>query len=222
MPTPPRAPKRVVAYIDGFNLYFGMRSAGLRRFYWLDLPALARNLLKPDQTLVFTKYFTARISGPAAADDPHKAARLEGKRLRQVAFLDALSTLTDFRVFEGHYLPKAKRCFQCGATWTQHEEKMTDVNIATELLVDAFNDAFDVALLITADSDLTSPVLAVREYFPEKRIVAAFPPSRNSVQLKRAAQATFTIGRAKLRDSQMPDEVPLPSGVVLRRPSRWR
>lgn len=213
---------RVIAYIDGFNLYHGLRDAGWRWAYWLDMAALAKNLLKPEQTLVFTKYFTARIAGPKPADSAAKARRLADKRQRQTAYLDALATLADFQMFEGHYLAKERSCHTCGAQWTTHEEKMTDVSIATELLVDAFQDAFDTALLISADSDLTPPTLAVRQFFPGKRIVAAFPPKRSSVQLKRAANASFTIGRGKLKQSLLPGQVTLPNGHVITRPARWQ
>lgn len=220
--TPSNQPKtRVVAYIDGFNLYHGLRDASWRSLYWLDIPALAHNLLKPDQELVFTKYFTARIAGPKPADSHAKARRLADKRRRQTAYLDALNSLDDCQVYEGHYLAKDRACFMCNARWTAHEEKMTDVNIATEMLVDAFQNTCDTALLISADSDLTPPTLAIRQYFPEKRIIAAFPPKRSSVQLKRAANASFTIGRAKLKKSQLPDQITLPSRHVLKRPRRW-
>jgi len=40
---------RVAAYIDGFNLYFGIRKHG-RRHLWLDLEGLVRSLLKPPST----------------------------------------------------------------------------------------------------------------------------------------------------------------------------
>jgi uncharacterized LabA/DUF88 family protein len=216
------SPSRVIAYIDGFNLYHGLRDAGYRSLYWLDMTALARNLLKPDQELVFTKYFTARIAGPKPADSPAKQQRLYDKRLRQNAFLDVLNTVENLKIYEGHYLAKDCSCRVCGARWTTHEEKMTYVRIATELLTDAFQNAFDVALLISADSDLTPPALALREFFPEKRIVAVFPPRRSSVQLKRAAHASFTIGRGKLKQSQFPDAVRLTSGHVLNRPDRWK
>ena len=52
----------VVNCIDGFNLYFGLQSQGWERFLWLDVQALSRNLLKPDLTLVRTKYFTSRVA----------------------------------------------------------------------------------------------------------------------------------------------------------------
>jgi hypothetical protein len=52
----------VVSCIDGFNLYFGLKSQGWERFLWLDVQALSRNLLKPDQILARTKYFTSRVA----------------------------------------------------------------------------------------------------------------------------------------------------------------
>ncbi len=44
--------ERLIAYVDGFNLYFGMRETGWQRFYWLDIELLVRNLLKPYQKLI--------------------------------------------------------------------------------------------------------------------------------------------------------------------------
>jgi len=61
---------RVVAYVDGFNLYFGLRESNLQRYYWLNIRSLAERLLKFNQELVYTKYFTARING-----DPEKEKR---------------------------------------------------------------------------------------------------------------------------------------------------
>ena len=41
-PTIREAPveRRVAVYVDGFNLYYGLKSKGWRRFYWLDIRAL--------------------------------------------------------------------------------------------------------------------------------------------------------------------------------------
>ena len=99
----------------------------------------------------------------------------------------------------GYYLARDRRCSQCGASWQTYEEKMTDVNIAAELLGDAQDDTFDTAVLISADSDLASPVYAVRRRYPGKRVVAAFPPNRASKHLREAASAAFTIGTASYR-----------------------
>jgi hypothetical protein len=52
--------KRVIAYVDGFNLYFGLRAKGWKRFYWLNIQKVGQHLLRPEQTLAATKYFTAK------------------------------------------------------------------------------------------------------------------------------------------------------------------
>ena len=41
--------RRVAVYVDGFNLYYGLRSKGWRRYYWLDLRSLSEQLLRPGQ-----------------------------------------------------------------------------------------------------------------------------------------------------------------------------
>ena len=83
--------KRVIAYVDGFNLYFGLKSKGWRRYYWLNIQMLAQNLLKPNQRLLLTKYFTARITGPP------------DKEKRQSTYIEALETLSEFQIFYGKY-----------------------------------------------------------------------------------------------------------------------
>ena len=37
MSGPDSAPRRLIAYIDGFNLYFGLKEKGWKRYYWLDM-----------------------------------------------------------------------------------------------------------------------------------------------------------------------------------------
>lgn len=203
---------RVLVYADGLNLYHGLRDKGWRRYYWLDVRRLAQRLLLPDQTLVAVRYFTARVSAePADPLKPH----------RQSAYLDALATLPDLTIHYGHFMSRERRCPQCGAVWRSYEEKMTDVNIAVEMLGDAADDAFDTAILISADSDLVGPVRAVRERYG-KRVVVAFPPARRSRVLRQAAMATTSIGRDDLRDSQLPDRVRVADGRVVERPRLWR
>ena len=210
-----------MGYIDGFNLYYGLREKGWRRYYWLNLASLVKNLLKPNQQLKKTKYFTARISAGDNKTPLWLRKKMEQKRRRQTAYLEALDTLNDLQIFEGHYLGKTVKCKKCGNIWNTHEEKMTDVCLATELIVDAFRNSFDAALIISADSDLVPPINAVREIFPSKRIVVAFPPARSSFRLKQVANAFFTIGQAKFRKSMFPDSVKRLDGYVLKRPKEW-
>ena len=201
--------ERVITYIDGFNLYFGLKDSGWRNLLWLDLQKLSLALLKPPQELVLAKYFTARISAP------------EDKRKRQQTFLEALGTLPHLRIFYGKFQRNPQRCRRCGFTDTVPNEKMTDVNIAVELFADAFQDRYDTALIISADSDLRGAIETVKALFPSKRVVIAFPPMRFSFELQGVAHASFILGRAKLRQSQFPDRIAKPDGYILERPQKW-
>ena len=200
---------RVVAYVDGYNLYYGLRSKGWQRFYWLNLSVLIQQLLKPNKSLVLTKYFTAIVNRP------------EDRRLRQTAYIEALQTLPDFQIFYGQFLEDHITCRHCGHTYTTYHEKMTDVNISVELMSDAFQDRFDTALLISADSDLVGPLQTVRRLFPTKEIIAVFPPNRSSYSLKQAADLTLHIGHNELAKSQFPQTVIKPDGVALHCPEPW-
>jgi NYN domain-containing protein len=66
---------------------------------------------------------------------------------------------------------------------------MTDVQIATQLLADAFLDRFDSAVVISADSDLIPPIRAVMTHFPHQQILVAFPPERTSLNLRSACNS---------------------------------
>ena len=202
--------KRVIAYVDGFNLYFGLKEKGWRQFYWLNIQLLVQSLLKFNQQLIITKYFTARVTGSP------------DKEKRQSTFIEALETLPDFKILPGKYQLNPRYCRNCGFQDMVPNEKMTDVNIAVEMLSDAFNDKFDVALLVSADSDLTPVIRSIKQMFPHKYIVVAFPPKRYSTELTNIADARLHINRAMLARSVFPDKVKKADGFILQRPSTWK
>ncbi len=200
---------RVIAYIDGYNLYYGLRDNGWKRFYWLNLQHLAGQFLNSNETLLETKYFTTIVKHP---DD---------KRRRQQVYLEALQTLRNFSIFYGHFLSDTITCRNCGHTYKTHHEKMTDVNISVELMKDAFQDRFDVALLISADSDLVSPIHSIQQLFPNKKVTSIFPPGRFSSALKSIATRTLRMGVLELAKSLLPNQINK-NGIVLNRPVTWR
>lgn len=205
--------QRVTVYIDGFNLYYGLRDKNWRRYFWLDFHRLSEKLLLPNQVLVEVHYFTTKVN-PASSNP--------GKFKRQRTFLEAIESLQNVRIHYGYHLPKIMSCPSCGSSWQTYEEKMTDVNIAVELLGDAQDNAFDTAIIVSADSDLAGPVQAVRRRYPNKRVIIAFPPERASKKLRQVATGYFTIGRDVFRDSQLPNQVTKPDGYVLTRPPSWK
>ena len=204
--------ERVAVYVDGFNLFYGLKSRGWNRYYWLNLRKLAENLLLPHQRLAAVRYFTARVYPDS--EDPENV-------IKQTTYLEALETLPDLTIAFGIFRPKEVKCYNCGNIRRTYEEKMTDVNISVALLDDAQDDRFDTAMIISADSDLVGPVQAVLERYPTKRVVVAFPPKRMSIDLRDIASGHSFIGQDKLRRSQLPDEVTRSDGFVLRRPQSW-
>jgi uncharacterized LabA/DUF88 family protein len=203
--------RRVIAYIDGFNLYYGLRARYRRRYHWLDLERLVVSLLPPMHYLERLDYFTARIR-----NQPQSIHR-------QAAYLTALAACCPrIRIVEGRFQQTTVTCSACGGRRVAFEEKETDVNIAANMISDAALDAFDTAILISADGDLAPAIMTARRLRPTARFYAALPPRRRSDALSRVTDATFTIGEGRIRGSLLPDKIVLPSGVVLERPAYWR
>ena len=202
--------EKVIVYIDGFNLYFGLKEKKWKKFYWLNLKKLAKSLVKKEQILVYTKYFTSRIKHP-----PDKVKR-------QGTFIEALEVLSNFKIFYGQYQSHKKECSKCENITEISNEKMTDVNIAVEMLKDAYQNKFDTAILISADSDLSSPIITINELFPEKKVIIAFPPARFSFMLNQIANHSITIGRRKFEQSILPENITKKDGYVLKRPITWK
>lgn len=201
----------LIVLVDGFNLYHGMKHQFGRRLLWLDLTALARSL-RPRSSLLSVKYFTAPV-----LDDPVAASN-------QARYQRALEVRSDgvLEVVQGRYQKKTLSCRKCHASWTHYEEKETDVNIATSMVVAAADGRADSLIVISADSDLVPAVKAARDLNPKLFIAAAFPPRRFSAELKKLMPSSFHIGTTKLTQNQLPEVVVDPSGPELRRPAKWR
>lgn len=199
---------RVKVYIDGFNLYFGMRAEHGGKYKWLNVFELGNLLLPAGHQLAGVEYFTSRVR-----NDP-------GMVSRQEAYLRAVQT-TPAKVTFGNFQSDSVTCRRCGNSWPTHNEKMTDVNIAVMLLEDALADSFDTAILVSGDSDLVPPLRAIKRLLPNKKIIVAFPPQRQSYELRRIADSSFSIGKGKLANAQFPDQVSKGNGHFVQKPSKW-
>lgn len=114
---------RTICYVDGFNLYYGIRDSGLTHCKWLDVRKMAMSLVRLPFVLTQTKYFTARISGAHPGDSEGKARLRELSRKRQVVYLEALDTIKFLDVYEGTYYLKRDYCRSCNADFMRPEEK---------------------------------------------------------------------------------------------------
>ncbi len=227
------APRRVVVYIDGYNLYYGSLKG--TPYKWLDPHALACALL-PSDHIEAVHYFTARVA--ATPSNP-------GVAQRQDVYLRALSTLPKVHVKEGFYLLKTAReiavyplnpanpkvpnpANRTVEVW-RNEEKGSDVNLATQLLLDASDRNFDLGVVISNDSDLAWPILMVRRKF--HRPVGVYKPERpanypgahprpDSRVLKKSARWFRRIEERHLVASQLPATMADQRGTIVK-PSGW-
>ncbi len=77
---------------------------------------------------------------------------------------------------------------------------MTDVNIALKLALDAVDDLYDVALLITGDSDIVPSVAEVKRRFKQKKqVVIGRPLMRRSSDLEKTADSVVVITPAMVK-----------------------
>lgn len=205
----PQQINRVFAYIDGFNLYFGLKERKWAKFYWFDPDCLAKQLVEGGRKVIETKYFTAKVKQP---DD---------KRKRQQTFLNAIQHHSDSEIIYGKFAKRTRPCRNCGAIWTTHEEKMTDSAIAAHLVADAFLDRFDTAILIGGDTDIVPAIKLVRRYHPSKRIEAWFPPKRKNQQVADCCDDGGHINGEHLQAALMPLSATDENGFQIVKPSEW-
>ena len=217
-----RQPMASNVYIDGFNLYYGaVRSTP---FKWLNPAEMCRRLL-PNRDIKRIRYFTARV-----VPLPHDQQAPQ----RQDLYLRALRTIPNLSIHFGRFSsnPSTAPVFPfiyrhpSGPPETvrimKTEEKRSDVNLATLLLLDCFDNDFDEAVLISNDSDLTLPVESVVGRF-QKTVGVINPHSRSRVsrELSQAASWFYRqINRSLLAKSQFP-EIMADSQGQFRKPSRW-
>jgi hypothetical protein len=200
-------------YVDGFNLYYG----ALKRtpYKWLDLGKLAQIML-PTDTIQEIHYFTARVSSrpynPTSAHD-------------QGLYIRALKTVPNLQIKYGHVLTHWVPMYLTGITpaqkvWVDEtEEKGSDVNLASHLLRDAYGKRFELAVLITNDSDLAEPVrIVVQEIGLPIGILN--PHQFHSRELRQYATFVKRIRQADLAASQFPGTLTDRKGTFAK-PAGW-
>ena len=218
--SPAKAARRpqTIVYIDGFNFYYGAVKG--TQYKWLDIMALCQGMLPGDQ-IVKIRYFTSRAS--ARDGDPQHP-------VRQETYLRALATLPLVEIHYGHFvtwpvrLPRANR--QPGESRTvevlRTEEKGSDVNLATYLLLDAFKGHCNTAVVVSNDSDLAQAIdVAQSELGIKVGIINPHPRKRRSYELEGLnCQFYKQVPRQLLAQTQFPAVVYDSKGPI-RKPNSW-
>jgi len=208
---------RVLVYVDGFNLYYG----ALRRtpYRWLDISKLCKKLLKPTDTIVKIKYFTAEVK--ALPHDPDQP-------LRQQIYLRALRTIPNLKIVLGHYqvhsssllLPQSQPGRPQYVRGLKAEEKKTDVNMAVRMIEDGHDNHYDVAIVITNDGDLEDALRYVTQRLDLKVGIFNPIPKHTSKALMKYASFIKTIQPRALKKSLFPEKLEDNKGIFYK-PKSW-
>ena len=208
-------------YVDGFNLYYGSLKNRWSQLKWLNLQTFCEGLAA-GRTVKRVRYFTAQAQNTRR--DPNVAAR-------QQMYLRALATLPKVSIHYGLFVvrdvlmpltnnptpdnPAIVRV-------TRTEEKRTDVNLATALLLDCFDNDCDEVVVISNDSDLIAPVTAIRQRFGKPvGIISPQRPQRRSSVLAQAASWSYgTINRRHFANNQLPPQMTDANGAFTK-PATW-
>lgn len=207
---------RTSVYTDAFNLYFG--SLKNTPYRWLNLETLCAAYLQGNH-ITNIKYFTAKVS--ARPNDPQQP-------VRQQAYLRALETLPTVSIVYGHYLshvvsarlanpPHGANPF---VDIIKTEEKGSDVNLAAHMLHDAHLNRFDVAVVISNDSDLLEPIKLVRSELG-KKVGVLNPQHKASRAILPHIDFIKQIRPGALAASQLPGQIVAHDGSTITKPNSW-
>lgn len=208
----PLSPLKANIYIDGFNLYHACFDdhAGRghwRQYRWLDLSALSAKMF-PNYQVNRIRYFTALVDPRPNNPD---------NRARQLVYIRALETIPHLAVHRGRFATNAKArplADPAAATPTplvplqmayiiEQEEKGSDVNLASYLLLGDFKQEYDVAIVVTNDSDLAEPIRLVKSELG-KQVGIVNPRKAVAFDLKGIADFYRRIREGVLHTSQFP------------------
>ena len=203
---------KTIVYVDGFNLYYGAVKGTPYR--WLNIARMCE-LLLPRDHIHRLKYFTALVN-----PRPHDP----DQRVRQETYLRALTTIPNLSVTLGYFLTHEVILPLAGgkggyATVIKTEEKGSDVNIATHLLVDGFKNEYELAVVVSNDSDLVLPIrFVVKEL--GKPVGLLNPQKHPSVELTKYATFVRHIRATVLTKSQFPPTLTDRAGSFSK-PASW-
>lgn len=205
-------PLKTNVYVDGFNLYYGCLKG--TPYKWLNLLELCRLSLPAHYHINRIRYFTALVR-PRPSDLQQGA--------RQMIFIRALQTLPMLTTHYGNFLESQVRMPLVNpppttALVVKTEEKGSDVNLATYLLVDAYENDFQAAVVITDDSDLAEPISIVRHRL--QRHVTVLSPRGKSRKLSQVATRFRKLDPMNLAASQFPTSFPDAHGIITK-PAVW-
>jgi uncharacterized LabA/DUF88 family protein len=171
--------------VDGPNFHLAQQAEGIH--VRVDLNLLARRL-SAGYRLVRLNYYTSPLPHPGT----------ESYRAQQ-RFFAQIARSSRIQLVLGRHEPRTDP--ESGRRY--HVEKETDVNLAVDMVVGAYRDRYDVAMLVAGDSDYVRAVQALQER-GKKLVWCPLPAQRRIDQLAKLADGTMELDWKFLRTCALP------------------
>lgn len=212
---------RAALYVDGFNLYHPILQMGEadNHLKWACLWKLGERICQRGGQKLERVVFCTAVP---------KIDRDAGKHERHIRFNSAQKA-RGVTILLGHYVPEPIEENGAPTGKTKWVEKQTDINVALSLLFDGGDDLYDVAFLLSADTDQVATARVFSERFAPlgKRLIGVAPPGRKTPSgYSQYGVKGLTLTKYDIECCVMPEEVQGPDKIVCRpveyaRPIDW-
>lgn len=219
-------PKRAACFIDGFNLYHSLDSRReLRKYKWLDLWKLCQRFLTFDERLSDVFYFTAYTDWNTGRQSRHHAYVAINQAQGCKVILGKFQEITRVsRVKCRRPCVKGSSQLFCDKPYPAHEEKMTDVNIAVNIIKSCVQKSCDAVYLLSGDNDLVPALETAKELCLDIRIRVMLPINAKAKKIMSFCRQNdfkyMRICEQHLAESQFPNSV-IVEDKVYSKPSHW-
>lgn len=217
---------RTSLYVDGFNFYYGcfrmQRDLCVPADKWLDWRTLGSRLIKANGTLHKIHYFTANV---------HFSETDPDQNLRQELYFRAIDTIPGLVLHKGKHIrvtrsgelvhPKPAEAnwpATAKVTVRTFEEKGSDVNLAVQLLDDAWSGDVARAIVVSNDTDLIAAIRSARRHI---QVDVISPHPSCAKQLRRAADQVYILDPGILQNCRMTIPKIARDGTPLYPPRSW-
>lgn len=171
--------ERVMVFIDGNNLFHELKGHFGRSD--IDFAKFCRRLAG-DRTLVRTYYYNAPVDKEREPD----------RHARQDRFFRSLQRLPYFELRFGRLVY---------FDWPRQSpiEKGVDVKLSTDMLVHAFRNSYDTAVLVSGDTDYSPALQAIKDQGKHVEVVL-FGDRQTSLELREISDRTIDVDKNYLSD----------------------